>query len=164
VIARVLRDVVASSESDRSAQRQVRARVGETRQAVVAALPDLGDIEVVPIVDHRLARGLHEFAEAEDAAMLVLGSSHHHALGRRLLRGIAFELAFAAAIIYLPPVQSLFHTAPLVWWQLALLAAFPVLVWGTDEAYRAWRRRRTSPVGAVRRARPAPPEVRNARA
>lgn len=81
-----------------------------------------------------------------------------------LLRGIAFELAFAAAIIYLPPLQSLFHTAPLVWWQLVLLASFPVLVWGTDETYRAWQRRRTSPLGPVRRARPAPPEVRDARA
>ena len=81
-----------------------------------------------------------------------------------LLRGIAFELAFAAAIIYLPPLQSLFHTAPLVWWQLVLLASFPVLVWGTDETYRAWQRRRTSPLGPVRRARPAPPEVGDARA
>lgn len=30
-----------------------------------------------------------------------------------LLRGVAFEICFAAAIIYLPPLQSLFHTAGL---------------------------------------------------
>ena len=29
-----------------------------------------------------------------------------------LLWGIAFELAFAAAIIYLPPLQPVFHAAP----------------------------------------------------
>jgi calcium-translocating P-type ATPase len=60
---------------------------------------------------------------------------------RHLLRGIAFELCFAGAIIYLPPLQSLFHTAGLDLGQLSLLATFPFIVWGTDEAWRAWRRR-----------------------
>jgi calcium-translocating P-type ATPase len=58
-----------------------------------------------------------------------------------LLRGVLFEVCFAAAIIYLPPLQSLFHTAGLDLSQLALLATFPFIVWGTDEAWRAWRRR-----------------------
>ena len=61
---------------------------------------------------------------------------------RPLIRGIVFELVFAAAIIYAPPLQSLFHTAGLVPWQLALLATFPMIVWGSDELFRAWRRRR----------------------
>jgi magnesium-transporting ATPase (P-type) len=81
-----------------------------------------------------------------------------------LLRGIAFELAFAAAIIYLPPLQALFHTAPLAWWQLGLLATFPVLVWGPDELYRAWRRRRVPAPGPMARTQAGSGEIRDARA
>ena len=61
---------------------------------------------------------------------------------RLLLWGIAFELVFAAAIIYVPPLQDLFHTAALGVPELAILATFPVLVWGSDELRRAWLRRR----------------------
>jgi magnesium-transporting ATPase (P-type) len=57
-----------------------------------------------------------------------------------LLGGIAFELVFAAAVIYLPALQTVFGTAALPWWVLALLVPMPLLVWGIDEAYRAWRR------------------------
>jgi magnesium-transporting ATPase (P-type) len=62
-----------------------------------------------------------------------------------LLRGIAFEIVFAAAIIYLPPLQGIFHTASLGLGQLALLATFPFIVWGSDELYRAHRRRARPP-------------------
>jgi nucleotide-binding universal stress UspA family protein len=55
----------------------------------VAAVPEAGGADVVPIIDPRLARGLHDFAEAEDASMLVLGSSHLGPLGRRLIGGTA---------------------------------------------------------------------------
>ena len=58
-----------------------------------------------------------------------------------LLGGIAFELVFAAALIYLPPLQGIFHTAALGLPELALLACFPVIVWGSDELRRAWLRR-----------------------
>ncbi|MDX6680239.1 MAG: hypothetical protein QOG94_278 [Solirubrobacteraceae bacterium] len=58
-----------------------------------------------------------------------------------LLWGVAFELVFAAALIYLPPLQGIFHTAALGLPELALLASFPVLVWGSDELRRAWQRR-----------------------
>ncbi|MCW2617579.1 MAG: cation transport ATPase [Modestobacter sp.] len=61
-----------------------------------------------------------------------------------LLAGIAFELVFAAAVIYLPPLQAVFGTAALSGWVLALLIPMPVLVWGLDEAYRALRRRSTA--------------------
>ncbi len=57
-----------------------------------------------------------------------------------LLGGIAFELVFAAAVIYLPPLQTVFGTAPLPGWALALLLPMPILVWGVDEMYRAIRR------------------------
>jgi calcium-translocating P-type ATPase len=61
-----------------------------------------------------------------------------------LLGGIAFEIAFAAAVIYLPPLQAIFDTAALPAWVLALLLPLPVLVWGADEIYRAVRRARVS--------------------
>jgi calcium-translocating P-type ATPase len=59
-----------------------------------------------------------------------------------LLYGIAFELLFAAALIYLPPLQDLFGTAPLSPVHLAILLPFPFLVWGSDELRRWWLRRR----------------------
>ncbi|MET9881829.1 cation-transporting P-type ATPase [Streptomyces sp. NPDC006430] len=58
-----------------------------------------------------------------------------------LLAGIAFELAFTAALVYAPPLQGLFGTAALPLDVVALIATFPVLVWGTDEL-RRWVRRR----------------------
>jgi magnesium-transporting ATPase (P-type) len=60
---------------------------------------------------------------------------------RLLLGGIAFELVFAAAVIYLPPMQAVFGTAALPGWVLVLLVPMPLLVWGLDEIYRALRRR-----------------------
>jgi calcium-translocating P-type ATPase len=61
---------------------------------------------------------------------------------RLLLYGIAFEVAFAAALVYLPPLQTVFHTAPLRATDIAILAGFAVIVWATDELRRWWLRRR----------------------
>lgn len=61
---------------------------------------------------------------------------------RLLLGGIAFELVFAAALIYLPPLQSLFGTAALPAWVVAMLLPMPVVVWGVDELFRWATRRR----------------------
>ncbi|MEU9947480.1 cation-transporting P-type ATPase [Streptomyces sp. NPDC047939] len=57
-----------------------------------------------------------------------------------LLAGIAFEVAFTAALVYVPALQDLFGTASLPLDVVVLIAAFPVLVWGTDELRRARRR------------------------
>ena len=62
---------------------------------------------------------------------------------RLLLGGIAFELVFAAAVIYLPPLQTIFGTAPLPGWAILALLPMPILVWGADEFYRALLRSRT---------------------
>ncbi|MFE2612358.1 cation-translocating P-type ATPase [Micromonospora chalcea] len=59
---------------------------------------------------------------------------------RLLLWGIAFELAFAAAIVTVPPLQAIFGTAPPDPLMLTLLLAFPILVWAPDEIRRAVRR------------------------
>ncbi|MEU2609558.1 cation-translocating P-type ATPase [Streptomyces albus] len=61
-----------------------------------------------------------------------------------LLGGIAFELLFTAALIWAPPLQAIFNTAPLPWDVVVLLLVFPVLVWGADELRRAARRRRAA--------------------
>jgi hypothetical protein len=58
-----------------------------------------------------------------------------------LLGGIPFDLALAA-VIYLPPLQGIVHTAGLGLSELALLACLPVIVWGSDEVRRACLRRR----------------------
>ena len=58
-----------------------------------------------------------------------------------LLWGIAFEIAFSAAIVGIPLLQPLFGTAPPPLWSLVLLVPFPFIVWGADELRRALRRR-----------------------
>ncbi|MFI5080036.1 MAG: cation-translocating P-type ATPase [Streptosporangiales bacterium] len=59
-----------------------------------------------------------------------------------LLAAIAVALAFAAAVVYVPALQGLFGTAALSPGQLAIVAPFPVIVWGADEIRRALVRRR----------------------
>jgi len=74
-----------------------------------------------------------------------------------LLWGIAFELALAAILIYVPVCQNLLHTAALPAMDIVLVLPFPFIVWGADEL-RRWlvRRRETRPGSPPRRARPAP--------
>ena len=61
---------------------------------------------------------------------------------RLLLWGIAFELVFAAVLVYVPVFQPIFHTAPLGAWEIALLLTFAPVVWGADELRRYLGRRR----------------------
>jgi calcium-translocating P-type ATPase len=58
-----------------------------------------------------------------------------------LLWGIAFEVAFAALVVAMPGIDTLFGTAVPPLAALALLPTFPVIVWGADEVVRAIRRR-----------------------
>jgi magnesium-transporting ATPase (P-type) len=60
---------------------------------------------------------------------------------RFLLWAILSEIIFLAALIYLPPLQDIFGTAPLRPVELAILMTFPVVVWGADELRRARLRR-----------------------
>jgi calcium-translocating P-type ATPase len=75
-------------------------------------------------------------SRVEHGSSLAIGWTSN----RLLLWGIAFELVFAAALIYLPPLQSVFGTRALGLPELALLLTFPPIVWGADEL----RRRRPS--------------------
>ena len=79
---------------------------------------------------------------------------------RFLLGGIAVSLAFAAALIYVPALNSFFGTAPLTPGQLAIAAPFPFNVWGADEM-RRWvlrRRQRRAPGDTTLSAPPADPQ------
>jgi nucleotide-binding universal stress UspA family protein len=88
LVARVLQDMVEHPGPTRGEQRRVRRRMEETRQAVVAAVPS-HELDLMPVLDVNLARALHDVATNEDASFLVMGSSHHHGLGRILLGGSA---------------------------------------------------------------------------
>ena len=64
---------------------------------------------------------------------------------RLLLWGVAFELALAALLIYLPAFQALLGTAALPVKYLLITLPFPFIVWGADELRRYIVRRRASP-------------------
>ena len=76
----------------------------------------------------------------ERASTLTIGLLSN----RWLLWGIAFELAFAALLIYTPVLQPLFGTTALdpLWW--IFLLAFAPAVFLADEARKALARRRAS--------------------
>jgi calcium-translocating P-type ATPase len=61
---------------------------------------------------------------------------------RYLLLAVAGELAVAALLVFLPPLQSLLGTAALPARYLVLLLPYPFIVWGADELRRYLIRRR----------------------
>ena len=69
----------------------------------------------------------------------------------RLLWGIAIELTFAAAVVYLPPLQDIFGTATLSPEQLLVVLPFPFIIWGADELQRLIRRNLHRPTGTADR-------------
>jgi calcium-translocating P-type ATPase len=62
---------------------------------------------------------------------------------RYLLAAIAGEIAFAAVLVYTPPLQHLLGTAAPTPSTLLLLLPYPFIVWGADEL-RRWIARRSS--------------------
>jgi magnesium-transporting ATPase (P-type) len=58
-----------------------------------------------------------------------------------LLWGIAFEVAFAAAVVAVPVFRTAFGMRPPPLAALPLLVAFPFIVWGADEIRRGLVRR-----------------------
>ncbi|MFI7341284.1 cation-translocating P-type ATPase [Streptomyces sp. NPDC050085] len=60
---------------------------------------------------------------------------------RPLLAALGIALAFAVAAVYLPAAHTVLGTEALTPGQWALIAPFPVIVWGADEARRWYRRR-----------------------
>jgi magnesium-transporting ATPase (P-type) len=91
-------------------------------------------------------------ARTERASLRAVGVLSN----RYLLGGLAFSLAFAAMIIYVPALQGLFGTASLSAGQLLTVAPFPFVVWGADEIRRALLRRRGGTVAARRLPEPSP--------
>jgi magnesium-transporting ATPase (P-type) len=67
---------------------------------------------------------------------------------RPLLAAIAAALAFAAAVVYAPPLQGFFGTAALTPGQLATVAPFPFIIWGADEIRRMLLRHRAGGTAA----------------
>jgi calcium-translocating P-type ATPase len=63
---------------------------------------------------------------------------------RLLLWGIFSEIVFAAALVYLPPLQGVFGTASVGLTDLGFLLPFPIIVWGADELRRYRARRKQS--------------------
>jgi magnesium-transporting ATPase (P-type) len=90
-----------------------------------------------------LVAGIPPLAGAIVAVILERASLAQVGLlsNRLLLWGIAFELAFAAAVIYVPPLQAVFGTAALEADALLFVLPFPLIVWGADELRRARLRR-----------------------
>ncbi len=95
LVARVIPDVPEHPGATRAEQLHVREIVQATHTAMLAIVPD-GDIELMPVLDPRVASGLHDLARRQDASLLVLGSSHHSGLGRVLLGGTAEQVVNGA--------------------------------------------------------------------
>ncbi|OHV32284.1 cation-translocating P-type ATPase [Pseudofrankia sp. EUN1h] len=77
-------------------------------------------------------------ARTEHAALREVGLFSN----RLLLYGIAFEIAFAAAVVYLPFLHPVLDTVAVSPSNLIFLLPMPIIVWGADELWRAARRRR----------------------
>ncbi len=91
-------------------------------------------------------------ARTERAGMRSIGILSNHLL----LWGIAFELVFAAAIVWLPPLQDLFGTRPPEPAVLVVLPVFPLVVWGVDALVRAPAKRAADYGSGKRRVPDAP--------
>ena len=84
-------------------------------------------------------------ARTERASLRTIGVFSN----RLLLWGIAFEVVFTAALLYVPALRDVFGMAPPPPAALLLVVPFPVIVWGVDELRRLHlRRAAAAPAGA----------------
>ncbi len=72
---------------------------------------------------------------------------------RRLVAAECFGLAIISAISYLPPLQSVFHTAPLTVTDWAMITGFGLLLLVADETRKWWLYGRHEGVGRTSRPR-----------
>ena len=66
-----------------------------------------------------------------------------------LLWGMAFEVAFSLALVYIPPLASIFALAAPPPTQLMILLTYPPIVWAIDELHKDARRRQASTQAAT---------------
>jgi magnesium-transporting ATPase (P-type) len=96
-------------------------------------------VTFLAIVSCQVGTAIAARTQRASLAQIGLGTN------RLLLWGIAFEIAFAAAIVTIPPLQDVFGTAIPEPWALFALLPLPVCVWGADELWRWTLRRRDDP-------------------
>lgn len=70
---------------------------------------------------------------------------------RRILIGIVFEVVLLVILTTFPPLQGVFHTAPLAWQDYAFLCCIPPVVIAIEEIRKAWLRRRERARAAAKR-------------
>lgn len=63
---------------------------------------------------------------------------------RQIVVGIVFEVALIVFLTVFPPLQGVFHTAPLDWQDYVFLCCIPPVVIAIEEARKAWLRRRAA--------------------
>lgn len=63
---------------------------------------------------------------------------------RQIVVGIVFEVALIVFLAVFPPLQGVFHTAPLGWQDYVFLCCIPPVVVAIEEARKAWLRRRAA--------------------
>ena len=120
-------------------------RPGDPTGAGHAAAPRLPAGDDDDLRRHRRLPDRHRVRRRAPTARRCARSASSR--NRLLLWGIAFELVFAALLIYVPALQDVFGTAALPASALLVLVPFPFIVWGADELRRF--RRRRSPVVAA---------------
>ena len=65
---------------------------------------------------------------------------------RQVNIGIVAEILIIVALVYLPPLQAVFHTAPLTISDWLLLCIWPPLIFIIEETRKAWLRRKTKSI------------------
>jgi nucleotide-binding universal stress UspA family protein len=89
-------NTIGLTGADTGAEADFRSRAEHTAAEGRAALPHGLDASTAAVLGGSAAQGLHDLAESERPAAIVLGSSHRGALGRVLAGSVASRLFSAA--------------------------------------------------------------------